>query len=84
MPRNAAQREMFLKRHVEEEQSSVWALYQRAEGRKGFFKEVVFMLKPKELKSSKRRELHYSCLENPWTEEPGRLQSIGSQELDTT
>ena len=21
----------------------------------------------------------YSCLENPWTEEPGRLQSIGSQ-----
>ena len=42
------------------------------------------MLKPKELKSSKRRELHYSCLENPWTEEPGRLQSIGSQELDTT
>lgn len=26
MPRNAAQREMFLKRHVEEEQCSVWAL----------------------------------------------------------
>ena len=22
----------------------------------------------------------YSCLGNPWTEEPGRLQSIGSQE----
>ena len=22
--------------------------------------------------------LQYSCLENPWTEEPGRLQSIGS------
>ena len=20
----------------------------------------------------------YSCLENPWTEEPGRLQSMGS------
>ena len=25
--------------------------------------------------------LQYSCLENPWTEEPGRLQSMG---LDTT
>ena len=23
--------------------------------------------------------LKYSCLENPWTEEPGGLQSIGSQ-----
>ena len=22
--------------------------------------------------------LQYSCLENPWTEEPGRLQSVGS------
>ena len=21
--------------------------------------------------------LQYSCLENPWTEEPGRLQSMG-------
>ena len=21
--------------------------------------------------------LQYSCLENPWTEEPGRLQSLG-------
>ena len=21
----------------------------------------------------------YSCLENPWTEEPGGLQSVGSQ-----
>ena len=21
--------------------------------------------------------LQYSCLENPWTEEPGRLQSVG-------
>ena len=29
---------------------------------------------------------HSSILawEIPWTEEPGRLQSIGSQELDTT
>ena len=25
--------------------------------------------------------LHYSCLENPWTEEPGRLQSIGSHRV---
>ena len=25
-----------------------------------------------------------SCVENPWTEEPGRLQSMGLQELDTT
>ena len=23
--------------------------------------------------------LQYSCLENPWTEEPGGLQSVGSQ-----
>ena len=23
--------------------------------------------------------LQYSCLGNPWTEEPGRLQSMGSQ-----
>ena len=28
--------------------------------------------------------LQYSCLENPWTEEPGKLQSIGHKELDTT
>ena len=28
--------------------------------------------------------LQYSCLENPWTEEPGRLQSMGLKELDTT
>ena len=26
----------------------------------------------------------YSCLENPVTEEPGRLQSIGHKELDMT
>ena len=27
----------------------------------------------------------YSCLEKiPWTEEPGRLQSMGHKELDTT
>ena len=24
---------------------------------------------------------HYSCLENPWTEEAGELQSIGSQRV---
>ena len=28
--------------------------------------------------------LQYSCLENPMDEEPGGLQSMGSQELDTT
>ena len=29
--------------------------------------------------------LQYSCLENPMdSEEPGKLQSMGSQELDTT
>ena len=28
--------------------------------------------------------LQYSCLEIPWREEPGGLQSIGSQELDMT
>ena len=25
--------------------------------------------------------LHYSCLENPWTEELGGLQSMGSQRV---
>jgi len=25
--------------------------------------------------------LQYSCLENPWTEEPGGLQSVGSQRV---
>ena len=25
--------------------------------------------------------LQYYCLENPWTEEPGRLQSMGSQRV---
>ena len=28
--------------------------------------------------------LQYSCLENPRTEEPGRLQSMGSLESDAT
>ena len=27
--------------------------------------------------------LQYSCLEIPWTEEPGRLQSTGSQRVGT-
>ena len=27
--------------------------------------------------------LQYSCLENPWMEERGRLQSMGHRELDT-
>jgi len=27
--------------------------------------------------------LQYSCLQNPWTEEPGGLLPMGSQELDT-
>ena len=28
--------------------------------------------------------LQYSCLGNPWTKEPGGLQSMGSQRSDTT
>ena len=28
--------------------------------------------------------LQYSCLKIPWTEEPGRLQTMGSQESDTS
>ena len=28
--------------------------------------------------------LQYSCLEDPWTEEPGRLQSTGLQRANTT
>ena len=30
------------------------------------------------------KPLQYSCLEIPWTEEPGRLQSMELQESDTT
>ena len=30
------------------------------------------------------KPLQYSCLENPVTEEPGGLQSVGSQESNTT
>ena len=26
--------------------------------------------------------LQYSCLENPWTEQPGRVQSMGSQRVE--
>ena len=35
----------------------------------------------------RRRQWHplqYSCLDNPWVEEPGGLQSMGSLESDTT
>ena len=28
--------------------------------------------------------LQYSCLENSWTEEPGRLQSMGSHKTEAT
>ena len=28
--------------------------------------------------------LQYSCLENPWMEEPGGVQSMSCKELDTT
>ena len=28
--------------------------------------------------------LQYSCLENPWTEEPGRLQFMGSLRVEQT
>ena len=28
--------------------------------------------------------LQYSCLKNPWAEEPGRLQSLGHKESDMT
>ena len=27
--------------------------------------------------------LQYSCLENPWTEEPSKLQSMGSEKIQT-
>ena len=32
----------------------------------------------------KGNSLQYSCLENPWTEEPGSLQFIGLTEWDMT
>ena len=32
----------------------------------------------REVPLEKGTATHFSCLENPWTEEPGRLQSIGS------
>ena len=36
---------------------------------------------PGGLPSSNGTPLQYSCLENPWMEEPGGLQSMGSQRV---
>ena len=33
------------------------------------------------LRGGNDNPLQYSCLENPWTEEPGGLQSMGSQRV---
>ena len=47
----------------------------------------VFVLRPSQyvfLEKEMATSLWYSCLEIPWTEEPGRLQSMGLQELDMT
>ena len=35
-------------------------------------------LKLKKVGKTTGNPLQYSCLENPWTEEPGRVQSMGS------
>ena len=41
--------------------------------------DTTFMAESKEeLGEGNGTPLQYSCLENPWIEEPGRLQSIGS------
>ena len=47
----------------------------------------VFVLRPSQyvfLEKEMATSLWYSCLKIPWTEEPGRLQSMGLQELDMT
>ena len=36
-----------------------------------------FRLKLKKVGKTTGNQLQYSCLENPWIEEPGRLQSMG-------
>ena len=35
----------------------------------------------KSLGKGNGKPVQYSCLQNPWTEEPGRLQSMGSQRV---
>ena len=41
--------------------------------------DTTFMAESKEeLGEGNGTPLQYSCLENPWIEEPGRLQSMGS------
>ena len=37
-----------------------------------------FRFKLKKVGKTTGNPLQYSCLENPWTEEPGRVQSMGS------
>ena len=43
-----------------------------------WLKAPEFPMLPGRLEEGNGTPLQYSCLENPWTEEPGRLQSIGS------
>ena len=41
-------------------------------------KAMIFPVIMYECREGNGSPLQYSCLENPWTEEPGRLQSMGS------
>ena len=43
-----------------------------------FFLTPIWEFTRKNIGESNGTPLHYSCLENPWMEEPGRLQSMGS------
>ena len=42
---------------------------------------VQFLGQEDPLEKGMANSLQYSCLENPWTEEPGRLQHMDSQRV---
>ena len=46
-----------------------------------FFSAAFFSLATSICGEGNGTPLQYSCLENPWTEEPGRLQTTGSQRV---
>ena len=55
------------------------------DGNRSFFLKIFFFLYQED-HLEKETATHSSILawRMPWTEEPGGLQSVGSQELDTT
>ena len=50
-------------------------------GVEGTYLNIIKAIYDKSTREGNGTPLQYSCLENPWTEEPGRLQSMGSQRV---